>query len=167
MTKPKQTQRSQERTHRRGDIEEKVHDAYQPLKKPKEPVVCPDCHAVYSDGRWQWMATPADAAALPCPSCQRIHDRFPAGYLELGGDYFTEHKDEILNLVRNDAEHALREHPLQKIVEIEDHGTEVSITTAELHLARKLGETVQHAHKGDLDVRYSPDQTQVRMKWRR
>ncbi len=47
-----------------GLFKERVHDAYKSKGKPLEPSVCPQCGAVFHEGRWQWLQAPANAHSL-------------------------------------------------------------------------------------------------------
>lgn len=150
-----------------GVIVEREHDAYRADHKPPEPTVCPQCAATYHAGRWQWTAAPAGAHEEMCPACRRIHDEFPAGYVTLDGAYFREHRDELMQLLDHRAEHAKAEHPLQRVMAIEDTADGVVITTTDTHLARGLGEALHHAHQGELKLRYEDAQNLVRVHWTR
>jgi hypothetical protein len=97
-----------------------VHDAYKQQKKLPEPTRCPDCGAVFREGRWQWAMAPAGAHEALCPACHRIRDRYPAGYVTLEGAFFAAHRDDILHLVRNREIREKSEHPLERIMAIED-----------------------------------------------
>lgn len=160
-------QHSKAPTRRDREIQEFRHDAYRAKAKYAEPTVCPDCHAVFSAGRWQWLDTPEDASEQRCPACQRAHDHFPAGFLSLSGPFLTEHHGEIMQLVRNIAERECAEHPIKKIIEVEKEGDGVLICTAETHLARELGEAVHRAYKGgELDYHYNSGDDQLRVSWK-
>src|SRR5712691_74709 len=82
-------------------LQELVHDSYKSTRKLAESTRCPDCGAVYRDGRWTWQpAACAGAHEARCPACQRIHDRYPAGYVSLSGGFFNAHRDEVLRRIR-------------------------------------------------------------------
>lgn len=147
--------------------QERVHDSYKSRGKLPEPSVCPKCGAVFQEGRWQWAAKPAGAHEEMCPACHRIHDDYPAGFVTLGGDFFKTHRDEILHLVHNAAEREKSEHPLERIMSIEDHDDGVVVTTTSLHLARHLGDAVHHAHQGELEYHYNEGENLLRVKWAR
>jgi hypothetical protein len=152
----------------RGGVGEKNHDAYRLRAKPAEPTWCPDCGAVYEEGRWQWKERVASKApGLVCSACQRIRDDFPAGYLEIDGDFAREHRDDLMRLVRHRAEHAKAEHPLQRIIAIKDADQGVLVTTTDVHLARDIGEALYRAYRGVLDLRYSDDENLLRAHWHR
>jgi hypothetical protein len=120
----------------------KNHDPYRSNKKLPEPTVCPDCKAVYRQGRWQWLQDSQGVERSPCPACQRIRDRYPAGYLSLAGSFLEEHREEISQLARN-------------------------IETTEMQLARTIGNAVQRAYGGEIDYGYEKEASVLRVTWKR
>ncbi|MDO8990547.1 MAG: BCAM0308 family protein [Sideroxyarcus sp.] len=146
-------------------LQESVHDSYQIKGKLPEPTLCTDCGAVYHAGHWQWLAKPSQAHLARCPACQRIHDHYPAGYITLSGDFFAAHEQEILQLISNLEAKEKKEHPLQRVIDIEKtaHGT--LVTTTDIHLARGIGEALLHAYRGKLEFHYNPDQILLRVTW--
>jgi NMD protein affecting ribosome stability and mRNA decay len=145
----------------------RADDSYRATTKPPEPTVCPKCQAVFSQGRWAWGKVPDDAHQQECPACQRIHDRFPAGYVTIKGEFFADHRDEIIALITSKEEREKSEHPLQRIMSIEDVREGLQVTTTDSHLARGIGEALYDAYKGDLKLRYSRDENLLRATWRR
>jgi NMD protein affecting ribosome stability and mRNA decay len=151
-----------------GILTEREHDPYRDRGKPPEPSVCPDCQAVFHEGRWQWLAAPPGAHAQMCPACRRVRDRFPAGYLTLEGEFFREHRTEVMNLVQARARHVREEHPLQRLMEVQDREDgSCLVTTTDTHLARGLGEALRDAWRGELAFHYEKGQTLLRVHWRR
>lgn len=148
-------------------LQEQVHDAYKTKGKLPEPSVCSGCGAVFDEGRWQWTAAPSDAHKAMCPACHRIHDRFPAGYLTLEGPFFVSHRDEIMHLAHNHEQRERSEHPLQRIMAVEDQADRALVTTTDIHLARGIGEAIHHAYQGDLEYHYNPDENLLRVHWAR
>ena len=142
-------------------------DPYRTSAKPPEPTVCSDCKAVFSDGRWTWGEAPEDAYAQLCPACQRIRDRFPAGYVTIKGQFFEEHRDEILHLIENHGNREKELRPLQRNMAIDEKREGIEVTTTDSHLARGIAEALQSAYKGDLKLRYSRDENLVRATWKR
>jgi NMD protein affecting ribosome stability and mRNA decay len=159
--------RAHERRRRDRQIEEVMHDPYHARSKPAEPAVCPQCGVVYHKGRWQRMARPNRANEQVCPACHRISDQNPAGYVMLSGPYMDEHGTEVMQLVRNEEAREAERHPLQRIMAVESGEGIVTVTTTDVHLARRIGDAVHAAHSGDLVVKYSPDQYLVRVNWKR
>jgi NMD protein affecting ribosome stability and mRNA decay len=145
----------------------RVEDPYRATAKPPEPTICPTCQAVFTEGRWSWEKVPHEANEQECPACLRIHDKFPAGYVNIRGEFFAEHRDEILTVVKTKEQKQKAEHPLQRIMAIEDTREGVEVTTTDSHLARGIGEALHDAYKGDLKLRYSRDENLLRATWKR
>ena len=148
-------------------LQELVHDSYKSKRKLREPTRCPDCSAVYRRGRWTWGAAPAEAHEERCPACERIHDRLPAGYVALGGAFFESHRDEILQRVRSCEETEKGEHPLQRIMAIESNARGSTVTTTDTHLARRIGDALHDAYKGNLEYHYNKEENLLRVTWSR
>jgi hypothetical protein len=127
-------------TYRSKLFPERVHDAYKSRTKLPTPTVCPDCGAVFSGGRWQWLTAPESAHHEMCPACHRIHDHFPAGYVKLEGEFVEGHRVELTELARNLEKKERAEHALQRIIDITDEDGGVLITTTDVHLAHGIGE---------------------------
>lgn len=146
---------------------ERNHDPYRMQQKPSEPAVCPDCGAVFRQGRWQWGTRPQDAKEFVCAACHRIREHYPAGYVHLGGPYFEAHRDELDSLIRHHEERAKSKRPLERIMDIEPNENGVTITTTDVHLARDLGSAVYRAHHGEVKFHYSDGENLVRVHWHR
>ena len=149
---------------RNGLFQEHIHDAYKARGKLKEPSACA-CGAVYIKGRWQWLEAPEGAYQTVCPACHRTRDHFPSGFLSMKGEFFREHHDEIMCLVRNHEQRERQEHPLKRIMAVEESGGSTLVTTTDLHLARGLGEALQRAYKGKLEFYYNEGQNLLRVFW--
>ncbi len=86
--------------------------------------------------------------------------------LTLSGDFFEEHRDEIMNLVRNNVEAQKAEHPVKRIMDIEDREEGgVVITFTDIRLPRGVGKAIEHAYEGDLDIHYTDEAGIVRVTW--
>ncbi|MDO9392882.1 MAG: BCAM0308 family protein [Methylotenera sp.] len=148
-------------------------DSYKAKEKLSEPTVCPQCGAVYHAGRWQWIEPPSNADSQTCPACHRIKDNFPAGFVTLEGPFFNTHSEEIKHLIQNHALHERVEHPLKRIIAIENQaignhqGSSMLVTTTDTHLARGIGEAVRHAYQGELKVNHVSGENTVRVQWSR
>ena len=146
---------------------ETVMDSYKAKGKLSEPTVCPDCGAVYQAGRWQWLAAPKDAHQTTCPACHRVRDHFPAGYVDVGGEYFAKHEQEIMQLIKHREAKEKAEHPLQRIMAIEKTKQGAMVTTTDIHLARGIGEALHSAYQGELEFHFNSDQNRLRVNWSR
>jgi NMD protein affecting ribosome stability and mRNA decay len=148
-------------------LQERVHDPYRARSKPPEPSVCPQCGAVFHEGRWEWKEAPAGAHQETCPACHRINDQLPAGFVTLEGEFFQGHREEILHLARNVEKRERVEHALNRIIAVEEKDGGVLLTTTDIHLARGIGEAVHDAYQGDLEFHYNPDEYLLRVVWER
>ena len=142
-------------------------DPYRASAKPIEPTTCPKCHATFTEGRWTWEEAPDEAAEMTCPACQRIHDNFPAGYVTIKGEFFKEHREEIINLIQNKEQAEKSQRHLQRIMAVDEKRDGIEVTTTDSHLARGIAEALHDAYKGDLKLRYSRDENLVRAVWKR
>lgn len=149
-------------------IKERVHDPYMTRAKLPEPTICPECNVVFAEGRWQWQpSVPDKANSELCPACQRIRDKVPAGYLTLRGDFFRSHRDEIMNLVTNKVDAQKAQHPLKRIMSIDEADDGFVITFTDLHLPRGVGDAIERAYEGDLDIHYTKEAGKLRVEWTR
>jgi hypothetical protein len=102
-----------------------------------------------------------------CPACHRIHDRFPAGYVKLAGDFLKAHRTDLVGLVRHVEQREKAEHPLQRVMDIVDDADGILVTTTDIHLAHGIGEALHHAYGGRLDSHYNPEENLLRVNWSR
>src|SRR5271167_2546040 len=72
----------------------------------------------------------------PCPACRRINDRFPAGVVELRGAFGIQQKEEILRLARHQEEAEKSEHPLNRIIKIDEGAATGSSSTRQTSTCR-------------------------------
>jgi hypothetical protein len=149
-------------------MQEEVHDPYKARKKPHEPHFCPQCGAVNLSGRWQWAEEmPEGLSQELCPACHRINDKYPAGEIILSGGFLATHRFEIIELVRHTERAERAEHPLQRIMSIDETGGKITVTTTDVHLPRRIGHAIYDAYRGNLDTHYDPEGYYVRMTWQR
>ena len=158
--------KSHRHRHRFGHGQENpIEDSYRWSRKPHQAVVCTQCGAVYSDGRWQWIRRPAAAEEAVCQACNRINDDFPAGIVTLTGAAVVAHKDEIVSLARNQEKAEKPEHPLNRIMSVEKSADGLVIKTTDIHLPRRIGESLRRAFRGKLKVHFDEKGYFVRVDW--
>jgi NMD3 family len=153
----------------RQDAQKKalVSDPYALRRKLPDPSACTECRAIYRAGRWAWGAPPADAAEVVCPACKRIADDYPAGVVELRGEYVASHREELERLARNIEERERAEHPLKRIASIKTNGDVLEIATTDPKLARGIGTALRRAHRGTLHAPPTSRENLVRITWTR
>jgi DNA-directed RNA polymerase subunit RPC12/RpoP len=146
-------------------VKEREHDVYRSRAKLPGSTLCSECGAVFSNGRWVWGSLPQDAKEVTCPACRRIAERFPAGRIELLGVFFNEHHDEILNLVKNVEAKEKANHPMERIMSIEEHSDRTVVSTTGIHIARGIGSSLASAYNGELSLRYLDGEAGIQIGW--
>ncbi len=147
-------------------LHERVHDPYKSSAKPKEPSVCPVCHAVFQAGRWQWLEYwPLDAHREICQACQRVRDNYPAGFLTLSGAFIKHHRQGMFNLVRHQEQAERTRHLLHRIISIEEYPEKLVVATTDVHLPKRIGRAVHRAYKGRLELHYDKQGCFLRANW--
>jgi len=157
-------------------------DPYQPQRALAEGTICADCGAVYHGGRWTLdeelrrklerdraraqaaQPHPSNHSTL-CTGCRKAHDHDPGGVVTLRGDYLPRHREEILNLIRNEEKKAVGINPTERIIRIQEEGDRMVIETTNEKLAQRLGRAVHRACSGDIQYRWSEDNKLARVEW--
>lgn len=142
-------------------------DPYQAKGRYHEPTVCGDCGAIFHDGHWVWEEAPIAATRARCPACRRLRDRMPAGTLVLEGPFVEAHLHELVDLIRAEAEHEGREHPMQRLMEIVAKPRRIQVATTDIDLPQRLGEAVRRVYDGVLTVKVDHLSYCARAFWRR
>ena len=146
-------------------------------RAPKEPAVCASCGAVYCKRRW----TEADAdrgkrepehwrpaKVTTCPACIQAQGGVPSGYVYIEGAFVAAHRDDIANLLRNEAERAAEDNPLARIMLWKEKGDgKLTLSTTTEHLAQRLGHALGKAFDGKVDYDFSHENKLARVTWRR
>ncbi len=153
----------------RGDrlLRERVHDPYKTRLKLPDPTRCPQCGALFHKGRWTWEEAPEAANEELCQACHRSNDAYPAGVVTLSGGFLAAHKTEILNLARNQEKLEKAEHPLHRIMGLEETEGQVEISTTDIHLPRRIGQALYNAYEGEFDFHYDEEGYFIRVSWTR
>ncbi len=150
-------------------------DSYLPRGASRSISVCGSCRAVYMNKRWYVGGVTAKAVEkevktvmVVCPACLKIRDNFPGGIVTLKGDYVLAHKQDVINLIKNEEERARGFNPLERVMSIKEngHGSLVVNTTNE-KLAQRLGRAVKKAFHGEVTYRWSHDNKLLRVDWER
>lgn len=141
-------------------------DAYRIREKYPEPTQCPECGVVYSEGRWQWGRSTDVINEVTCPACKRTEAHDPAGVVELTGNFFTGHRNEILNMIQNLERLESNERPLERILDIHRFEDRTVIHTTGMHLPQRIGHAIESAFEGDLNLNYDAKDL-VEVKWHR
>lgn len=146
-------------------------------RAPKEPAVCASCGAVYANRRWTTADTERGmhdrahwrpAKVTTCPACVQEQGGVPSGYVYLEGAFLSAHRDEIENLVRNEAERAAEGNPLARIMLWKENGdAKLTLSTTTEHLAQRLGHALEKAFDGRVHYDFSHENKLARVTWQR
>lgn len=153
-------------------IQERIHDPYYEGEKYPDGVICSGCQAIYKEGRWVWPTEEEKKKKMSseetlCPACRRVRDKYPAGMVMLSGTYLANHKEEILNLANNIIEEEKARSPLKRLINIEEEDGRLVLNFTDDHLARRVGEAVGRAHKGEIEIKYQEEARFVKVFWHR
>jgi NMD protein affecting ribosome stability and mRNA decay len=139
-------------------------DPYKAEQKLADGTTCPACDLRFRAGRWvrpQQGEEPGSNSTL-CPACKRIRDRYPAGVLDVRGDLQTL-GPELVNLIRNVEEVEGAEHPLERIMHLEQTADRLSLTTTGVHLTRRVGAALERQLGDRVQIRYGEEENLVRV----
>ena len=162
----KETRPGRRKDHRPRMIQPKQHDTYASRKEVAKALVCDRCEVVFHAGRWYWGAPPlTDVRDGLCPACERIRDRYPAGTLRLP-EVFLAQRDEVLGLIKNAEKAEKAEHPLERLMDIED-GPDggLIVTTTGIHLARAIANKLERRFHRQARIRYPEEQKLIQVDW--
>jgi predicted Zn-ribbon and HTH transcriptional regulator len=144
------------------------HEAgrHRPSRALSEPAVCEECGAVYVNRRW--TAANSAAETTVCPACVQQRTGEPRGFVFLDGAFFVAHHEEIEHLLRNEAERAVEDNPLARIMDWKrEDGHKLTVTTTTEHLAKRLGSALEKAFGGDTHYDFSHENKLARVRWQR
>lgn len=128
-------------------------------------LVCKDCGVVQHGGRWSWGAPPpARLRKGRCPACQRIQDGIPAGTIRLH-PAFLEHRKEVLQLARNVERSEKAEHPLERLMKVDESDGGLVIATTGIHIAHQIAHTLARRFHRKARIRYADDESVVHVDW--
>jgi hypothetical protein len=145
-------------------------------RAPREPAVCALCGALYFRRRWiaggmQAVISHDDlrpARIITCPACVQMQGGVPSGYLHVEGAFFGSHHNEIARLLKSEAERAIADNPLGRVMLWRENGhSDLTVSTTTEHLAIRLGHALEKAFDGTLEFDFSHENKLARVNWRR
>jgi NMD protein affecting ribosome stability and mRNA decay len=148
-------------------IKEKRKDTYLSKTAKREPAVCKQCGASLMNGRWTWEKASLNAYETICPACKRITDKYPAGFIEIKGSFYSLHENEIANLIKNTERIENKQHPLERIMSLKLDKYKAILTTTGIHLARRIGEALFRSYQGEFNFQYAEGDRSIRVSWER
>jgi len=152
----------------------RVEDSYRP-EEGQEASICTECRALYQNKRWFFdeklarrLGDTEKVRQVVCPTCRKIKDHYPEGFLILSGGFFAERKQEIVTLLKNEAARVASRNVLDRVIKMTEEGkNKLVVETTTEKLAQRLGRALYRAYKGELDFRWSEMNRFVRVYWSR
>ena len=149
------------------------HDAFRLRGKLRDGSACNTCSVVFHKGLMRWAddvnseypEKDRSKGHFECPACQRVRERIPGGVVTIRGMFFNQHEEEILNLIKSLEHEEHSQHPMQRIISMMPIRLGLEITTTYEHLARRIGDALQSAYHGELQIQYSKGEKLVRVVW--
>ncbi len=150
-------------------------DTYLPRGVTQKISVCEGCHSVYRNKRWyadpdlyETTKKKPETAETVCPACLKIRDNFPGGIVTLKGSYVISHKQELLNLIKNEEGRARGFNPLERVMSVRENGFgKLIVSTTNEKLAQRIGRAIKKAFHGEVAYNWSHDNKLVRVEWER
>lgn len=146
-------------------------DPYIEEESLEEHSYCRQCGSVYMAGRWylsnQVEEKKQDGPDVLCPACRKLRDKVPSGVLKITGSFVRNHKEEIINLIRNETGKAAHGNPLERVMSMESDSEGMHITTTNEKLAQKIGRALHKAYRGKVEYKWSADNRLARVNWHR
>lgn len=139
-------------------------DPYKAEQKLADGTTCPECDLRSRTGRWvrPQQGEAAGSNSSLCPACKRVRDRYPAGVLEVRGDLQTLGPD-LVNLIRNVEKVESAEHPLERVMSLEQTADRLKLTTTGAHLTRRVGAALERQLGDKVQIRYGEEENLVRV----
>lgn len=81
--------------------------------------------------------------------------------------FLSGHREEIVNLIRNEEERAMDINPLGRIIAITEENSKMVVTTTNEKLAQRIGRELKKAYRGRTEYHWSEDDKCLRVTWAR
>jgi hypothetical protein len=144
---------------------------------PAEPIICAGCGAVYVHKHWSLSASSRARASKTgqpidvriCAGCQRRRSGVPHGFVHVDGTFVCSHRDDIVNLLKNEVARAAEDNPLARIIDwrTDGHTDDVLISTTTEHLSIRLGRALEKAFDGRVLYGFAHENKLAHVWWHR
>lgn len=161
----RQQLRETSRTQKRG----KLGEPYQRTGKYPANTRCPKCNLCFHDGVWKRGGL-AEVQGLQwklCPACVQIRDGQIGGIVQFSGTFAGNHRQELLNRIRNVEKQTQEERPLERIMSLKEGRDGIIVSATTEHLVARIGKSIQRDFGGNLDLRYAPEDKFALVHWHR
>lgn len=143
-------------------------------KHLRENLVDADSDLIYQEKHWRPLSElrPDLVDSFhehPSPLTRMLEAEVCEGVLHITGNFFPEHKEEILSAIRHSDQMARERNTMNrvmKIVRLRDQ--DIAVFTTKNQLAVTIGKKLDSAFKGgDLEIKWSKGDKEVEVVWRK
>lgn len=131
----------------------------------KNIVMCPDCNAVYYYKSWHhdFKKVGKNFKFVLCPACKMIKNKQFEGQVIIE-NIEKNKKQELINLIKNIGKRAFDRDVLDRIIKINEITSDkIEVLTTENQLAVSIAKQVKKAFKAELEIKWSKDESVVRI----
>jgi hypothetical protein len=130
---------------------------------------CSICGLLFQDGVWKRgkATNKGQLVEKMCPACIQIRSGQIGGIVEFSGAFAGNHRQELLNRIRNLERLIKEERPLERIVEMKEKEDRIVVSATTEHLVARIGKAIQRDFGGELNLRYSPEDKFAVAHWHR
>jgi hypothetical protein len=103
-----------------------------------------------------------------CPACRQAAEGQFGGEVRISGSFFIQHRAEIAQLLKREAERAADDNPLAVILQWRQSAPgELVVQTTTEHLAKRLGQALHKAYRGTVHYEFSHENKFAHVTWMR
>lgn len=160
-----------------GNNEERLGRDTHEKAQPREQAgtrICLRCGALGMHKHWFADKNMAEQVAadplvhyVVCPGCKRTEDKLYEGEVLLQSPLILENREMVFGTIYHTAAKAFHDNPLSRVAHIQESDDKIRILTTTKTLAVRLGKAIHRALKGDLEIKPSPGEQYVIVKWSR
>ena len=123
-------------------------------------------------GRWlsqkqvKQLKTPiVSTVATQCPACRQQEDQFALGVIEIRGEQWKDHLEEVLNTLRNTEAIARSRNDQERILWLKELKTMLKVYVSLPELARQMGRELENSFQGFTEYTHSTEEPYIRVRW--
>ena len=89
------------------------------------------------------------------------------GVVRISGKFLLDHEEEIVSLVKHEAQKAEQKNPEHRISKIEKANGSIVVVVSDHNLAFHIGKALVHAYKGEHEYKFLKGEKFVEVIWKR
>ncbi len=128
---------------------------------------CPKCDLLFQDGVWKRGTSNGPQQWKLCPACLQIRDGQVGGIVQFSGAFTGNHRQELLNRIRNVEKQTQEERPLERIIAMKEGKDGITVSATTEHLVARIGKAIQRDFGGELNLKYAPEDKFAFAHWHR